>query len=410
MAKALTARSIEMLKAGDARKEIPDGLLPGLYLVLQTSGQRSWAVRYRGHGGRTVKHTLGRYPALDLTAARDLARAALRAVAEGRDPGQEKKQARAHQADDIESVIDRFVERHCRRVNRPRTAQETERLLRQHVLPRWRGRRLHDITRRDVLDVLDRVVDGGAPIAANRVFSATRKLFNWAVARDIIPSSPCAGVKPPSAERSRDRVLSDEELRSVWRAAEQVGGPFGNMVKLLMLTGQRRDEVAQMQWSEIDLSARLWTLPRERVKSDQAHEVPLSEAAVAILAAVPQVDQSPYVLTTNGRAPSSGYSKGKRRLDALLPPEMPDWRLHDLRRTAATGMARLGVALPVIEKCLTDNPTNHFPADATEEWNRRAFEASQWTIAAMANRSFDHPEPEWSDDPKKVSRPNGEME
>ena len=211
---------------------------------------------------------------------------------------------------------------------------------------------VHDITRRDVLDVLDRVVDGGAPIAANRTLSAMRKLFNWCVPRDIIAVSPCAGVKPPTPERSRDRVLSDDELRLVWRAADKIAWPFGLLVKLLALTGQRRDEVAKMRWDELDLEAGLWTLPRERVKTDQPHEVPLSAASVNVLKSVPRIAGSSFVFTTNGTAPSSGYSKGKRKLDALLPSDMPDWRLHDLRRTVASGMARLGIHLPVIEKVL----------------------------------------------------------
>src|SRR5262249_52752960 len=158
--------------------------LPGLYLIQQPSGAKGWAVRYR-HQGVTRKHTLGSYPAIDLKAARTLASKALRAVAEGRDPGREKVLARTAKADSVERVVEEFFERHVRRSNRPRTAQETERLLRQHVLPRWRGRMVHEITRRDVLDILDRVVDGGAPIAANRVLAAVRKFFNWAIARDI---------------------------------------------------------------------------------------------------------------------------------------------------------------------------------------------------------------------------------
>ena len=190
-------------------------------------------------------------PAIDLKAARELGSKALRAAAEGRDPGHEKAQARAAVADSVELVAAQFIERHCKRSNRPRTAVETERLLNLHVLPRWRGRLLREITRRDVLELLDRVVDSGKPIAANRVLSAVRKLFNWAVARDIIAASPCAGVKPPTAERSRDRVLNDDELRNVWQAAEHVGYPFGSLVKLLILTGQRRDECAGMKWSEL---------------------------------------------------------------------------------------------------------------------------------------------------------------
>jgi integrase len=347
----LTVRSVETIRPSAERREIPDGIMPGLYLIVQPSGTKSWAVRYR-HQGRPRKHTIGSFPTVDLKTARLLGGKALRAAAEGRDPGREKMQARSAKADSIDHVIAEFLDRHVRRSNRPRTAQETERLLRLHVLPRWRGRPVHEITRRDVLDVLDRVVDGGAPIAANRALAAVRKLFNWCVARDILSATPCAGVKPPTAERSRDRVLSDDELRLVWQAADQVGWPFGPLVKLLALTGQRRDEVGRMQWSEIDMEKRLWVLRAERVKNNQPHQVPLSETALAVLKGVPQIVGSSFVFTTNGIAPSSAYSKNKRRLDALLPADLPAWRLHDLRRTAASGMARLNINLPVIEKVL----------------------------------------------------------
>jgi integrase len=348
----LTIRSVEAMKPRPVRQEIPDSFLPGLYLIQQPSGAKGWAVRYR-HKGVPRKLTLGSYPALGLKDARELGAKALRAVAEGRDPGREKILARAAKADSVDRIVEDFLERHVRRSNRPRTAQETERLLRQHVLPRWRGRMVHEITRRDVLDILDRVVDGGAPIAANRVFAAIRKFFNWCAARDIIAASPCAGVKPPTAERARDRVLSDEELRLVWRAADKLGGTFSPLVKMLALTGQRRDEVARMRWEELDLDARSWTLPPARTKNNQPHEVPLSKAALVVLQNVPRIASSPFVLTTNGGAsPASGYSKNKRRLDALLPADMPPWRLHDLRRSCASGLARLGINLPVIEKVL----------------------------------------------------------
>jgi integrase len=347
----LTIRSVEALKPRPVRQEIPDSFLPGLYLVVQPSGAKGWAVRYR-HQGVPRKFTLGSHPALGLKDARELGAKALRAVAEGRDPAREKIAARAAKADSVDRVVEDFLERHVRRSNRPRTAEETERLLRQHVLPRWRGRMVHDITRRDVLDVLDRVVDSGAPIAANRVFAAVRKFFNWCVARDIIAASPCAGVKPPTSERARDRVLSDDELRLVWQAADKLGGTFGPLVKLLALTGQRRDEVAGMRHDELDLDARLWTLPSARTKNNQPHEVPLSAAALAVLGSIPRVAGSPFVLTNGGAAPASGYSKGKRRIDALLPSDTPRWVLHDLRRTCASGMARIGINLPVIEKVL----------------------------------------------------------
>ena len=182
--------------------------------------------------------------------------------------------------------------------------------------------------------------------------AAVRSLFSWCGAQAILSVSPCAGVKPPTAERSRDRVLSDDELRLVWQAADQVGWPFGPLVQLLALTGQRRDDVGRMQWSEIDIEKRLWALPAGRVKNNQLHQVPLSDAALDVLKGAPQIAGSPFVFTTNGIAPSSAYSKNKRRLDALLPADLPAWRLHDLRRTAASGMARLNINLPVIEKIL----------------------------------------------------------
>jgi integrase len=317
---------------------------------VQSSGAKSWAIRYR-HGRRTRKHTIGAYPAIDLKSARELAAKALRAVAEGRDPGQEKVQARVARIDTIEGAVAQFIERHCKQANRPRTIESTERLLRLHVVPRWRGRAVNSITRRDVLDMLDRVIDGGAPVAANRTLTAIKTFFNWCVARDIIAVSPCAGVKPPTAERLRDRVLSDHELVLIWRATEAIGWPFGPMVRLLLLTGQRRDEVAGMQWAELDLERGLWTLPRARVKNDRPHRVPLSPLVISILKAVPRITGQ-YVFTTNGETASSGYSVAKRRLDARLPADMPAWRWHDLRRTLASGLARLGVNLPVIEKIL----------------------------------------------------------
>src|SRR5262249_35599778 len=172
---------------------------------------------------------------------------------------------------------------------------------------------------------------------------------NWALERDIINVAPCAGVKSPSAERPRDRVLTDEELARVWGAADQLGYPFGTLIKLLILTGQRRGEVAGMRWSEID--GDLWTLPAGRVKNAKAHDVPLSRAALDILVGLPRIGED-FALTTTGAAPVSSYARGKAGLDALLPADMPPWRLHDLRRSVASGLARLGVNLPTIERLL----------------------------------------------------------
>ena len=156
----------------------------------------------------------------------------------------------------------------------------------------------------------------------------------------------------PRWKSPRDRVLDDIELKRVWEAAGQVGYPFGTMTRLLIATGQRRDEVAKMRWEEIDLGRRLWALPRERVKADRPHEVPLSTITLEVLNTVPRLSGSPYVLTTNGAAPLNSFDKNKKKLDQFLPTDMPGWRLHDLRRTCASGLARLGIPVHVTEAVL----------------------------------------------------------
>jgi integrase len=349
MSRALTVRTLETLKPGPARKEIPDKLLPALYFILQPTGRAAWAVRYR-IGRRSRKHTIGPYPAIDLKTARELGAKALRAVAEGRDPSAEKALARTALPDTFETVARQFVELHCRRLNRPRTIEAYEQQFRTYLIPRWGRRPISSITRRDVLDLLDEIVGSGRPIAANRVRSLLVALYGWSLTRDIVISSPVAGVRRPAAEQSRDRVLSDSELRSVWCAADKMAGPYGALIKLLILFGARRDEVGRMTWSELDFDARLWVLPKERSKNGRAHTIFLSDAALAVLAGLPRLGE--FVLTVTGTAPINDRSHKKRRLGALLPPDMPHWTLHDLRRSVATRMIDLGVLPHVVEAVL----------------------------------------------------------
>lgn len=346
----LTARNVEAYKPRAKAKEYPDGLWSGLYLLVQPSGHKSFVVRYRHHG-RSRKYTIGSYPAIDLKAARELASKALRAVAEGRDPQHEKKLLRSARADTFGAVAELFLERHGR-AHRKRTRETYTSMLSKHVLPRWGARPAAEITRRDVVALLDEIVDGGSPISANRTYAVIRKIFSWAVTRDIVATSPCVGVRAPTREISRDRVLPDTELRNVWLAADKLGGPYGALVKLLILTGQRRNEIAQARLSEFDLESRLWTVPSERSKNHKAHVVPLSAPAVALLKALPRVGDNEFVLTTNGRVPAAGFGKHKARLDALLPADMSRWVVHDIRRSVATGLARIGVDVPTIEKVL----------------------------------------------------------
>jgi integrase len=353
-------------------------LLPGLYLVVQPSGAKSYAVRYR-HAGSPRKLTIGPHPAIDLASARTLGGKALRAAAEGRDPAAEKQNAKGEtkraaieeargKRDLFENVAREFIERHAMKSTRETTWRETARILGLRpdadgklvevggdVIPAWKGRKIQDITKRDVIALLDAVNDR-APIMANRVLAAVRKLFNWCLARDVISVSPCTLVEPPAPEHSRERILTDDEIRRLWKATDSEGWPFGPLVKMLLLTGQRLGEVGGMRWEELDLDAKMWTLPGERVKNNNKHEVPLSDLAVEILKALPRIKTTKgFVFTTTRDAAVSGFSRAKDRLDASIAGEgepIQHWTFHDLRRTLASGMARIGIQLPVIEKIL----------------------------------------------------------
>jgi integrase len=368
MAKQLTVAAIEKLKPDPQRRlEIPDGRLPGLYLIIQPGGAKSWAVRYR-YAGRSRKFTIGPYPAFDLGAARQEASQALQRAQRGGDPAREKRLERRRKTeakDDFESVVRLFIERYSKQNNRTwgRVARAFGLVpsndepcaawpaIKGGLVARWGDRRIGDIARIDIIDLLDAIVARGAPIMANRTLAHLRKLFNWALDSELVTASPCAGVKPRAPEQSRDRVLSDAELKALWRAAEAMQGQFGPIVQLLILTGQRREEVGGMRWSELDLGERLLTLPASRVKNKTKHTVPLSEAAIEIIRGFPPRRKGiDFVFSATGRSPVSGFSRAKERLDELA--EVSDWRLHDIRRTVASGMARLKIALPVIEKVL----------------------------------------------------------
>jgi integrase len=379
MAKDLTVKALESLKPGAARREVPDGHTRGLFYVLQPSGAASWAYRYR-FAGKPKKLTLGAYPAIDIKTARELASDAAKAIARGDDPAATKQAARiaarevVEQARDlVEHVVETFIERYAKKQTRESSWRETKRILNREIVGSWRGRRLSTIGGADVHDLLDKIVDRGAPIVANRTLAAFRRMCGWAVERGIIDASPCEKVKAPAGEKSRDRVLSDDEIRLAWGAFDKTGWPFGPLAKLLLLTGQRLREVGEMRWQEVDLAGRVWTIPTERSKNGAAHEVPLSAAALRILESLPRIDGgkgSPgFVFTTTGRTAVSGFSRAKEQFDTGILDAMraaafergddpssaaaPEhWTLHDLRRTAASGMAGLGIAPHIVEAVL----------------------------------------------------------
>ena len=367
--------TIRKLPPTKRRLEHPDERVTGLYLVQQESGALSWAVRYRANGA-PKKFTLGPYPAVDLATARRRAQEALGRVAGGEDPAASKQASRAAAGaerraneDRVEHVVDLFVERYAK--IKTRDWRNTERMLKVDVVGRWDGRHLSQITRADVHEMLDAIaIERKKPIQANRVFAQFRKLCGWAVSKDIIQRSPCDGVTAPSRESRRDRVLTEDEVKLAWAAFSTIGWPFGPVAKLLLLTGMRRDEVAEGRWSEIDLRAKTWTLPGARTKNKRDHIIPLSDAVLSIIEKLPRVGaKSDLVFTTTGRTPVSGWSRAKLAIDQAIVDALKEqaetrgdksakvkppaaWTFHDLRRTVATNMQKLSIKLEVTEAVL----------------------------------------------------------
>jgi integrase len=341
-------------KAG--RIEYFDTLLPSFGLRITAVGAKSWIVMTRVNG-KLKRVTLGRYPTTGLADARDLARKAIVDAQQGKTPLGARARRHVIDGDTVAAVLAEFIARDQRGKGRRTWRQVEQALTRELTAAGWMARPIAGIARRDVIELLDRVMDRGATTMANRLLAHLRRMLAWAVERGILEVSPAAGVRAPASEVDRDRVLEPAELAAVWRGCDALGWPFGPLVQLLMVTGQRRDEVAHMAWPDLDLERRLWTLPRELVKADRAHDVPLSPLALEVVAGLPRVGVG-LVFPANrhgGSGPVSGFSKAKARLDHLSG--ITGWRLHDMRRTAASAMARLGHPPHVVAAVL-----NHAPA------------------------------------------------
>ncbi len=339
--KTLTELGVKRIKLPTSgRAEHWDAALPGFGMRVSASGTKTWFLMTRVRG-KQRRFKIGRYPQFDLKSARDVARDYLARIAKGQDPDAHRTQEKVTFGD----VAAEYIKRECPRLAR---GDEFARIIDRDLLSRWADRPFDAITRRDIVQAVDAVMDRGTPYAAITLQQIIKRIFNWSISRGYVDSSPAANMESPAEAISRDRVLTDDEIRRLWSVWEDLRLPFGPFMKVLLLTGQRRSEVASMRWSDVDFDSKVWTLPREFTKADRLHEVPLSPLAMEILEAVPRMGD--YVFTTTGDRPISGFSKAKQRTVKLS--EVNDWRLHDLRRTAASGMARLGIAPHVVEKVL----------------------------------------------------------
>ncbi|MDX2287918.1 MAG: integrase arm-type DNA-binding domain-containing protein [Hyphomicrobiaceae bacterium] len=332
----------------NGQAEIWDSAIPGFGVRITSKGARSFVLlfRYQGHPRRW---TLGRYPALKLADARKMADEALTKLEAGKDPQVEEA---AEAATMFAATLDTFFTTYCDQQNRASTAAETRRNMTAIFLKRWKRRTLSSITRADVLSITDSLIENDRPSAARHAFSHARKFFSWCVERGLLEASPMTGLKPPVRAKNRARALSMAELAAVYGAAGNLGYPFGTIVRLLILTGQRRGEVSGMERVEFDKPSKIWTIPAERSKNGRAHALPLGPLARRIVRTTPRLSER-FLFPSRGgdETTFSGWSKAKGELDKMVPT-VKDWTLHDLRRSMATQLAGLGVAPHIVERIL----------------------------------------------------------
>jgi integrase len=346
--RSLTVASVERVKPPkQGQTDYFDRGFPGLALRVSYGGQKAWTFFYRLHGGKLRRLTLGHFPAMGLGEARDAWRDARKAVGNGENPARKKP---TH-ADGFEAVADEWLKRDQAH---NRSYDEVKRVLERDVKPVWDGRLIATIGRRDALELIDGIADRGAVTLARRTHAHLHRLFRWAIGRSIIETNPLADLPKPGKIVRRDRVLADAELALIWRTAADTEWPFGPLLQLLILTAARKMEIAALSWPEIDGDT--IRLKEARTKNAEPHTIPLSRPAAAIIETLPRMAGSELVFTTTGKTCVSGFSKAKQAIDAAVKFKsgraLPEWRIHDLRRSAATGLQRLGVSLQVIEAIL----------------------------------------------------------
>lgn len=340
-----------LLRTYTAAEPLTDTIVRGLQFRYRPpsqrapNGTRSFTLYFRIKGD-TKKRSLGlgRYPEVSLSQARTRAQEALSVAAAGDDPHNVRKEKAVRRDYTVRELVEDYLDRYVTVENRPKTLLEKRKFFQRHLLPEWGSWPVDELPRREMSTLVDRLKAIG-PATAISGYRYLAHLFDWALEDEKISQNPLAAKKAPKGPKPRERVLTDGEIAAIWQHLDHP--VYGPLVKLLLLTGQRRNNVAAMRWFEVNLESREWRIPAERMKGNRGHVVPLSDLTIEILTALPRFDDGPFVLsTTHGTVPFAGFSKENRKL--CERSEVSDWTLHDLRRTAGTLLQRLGFSLDVI--------------------------------------------------------------
>jgi integrase len=353
----VTEGLIDKIKVPEGRKDVIifDQTLSGFFLRVSATGRGAYGVDFYVNGKRR-RMSLGPAEKGALTAARKRAVEVLARASLGEDPLAERQVLRERRTNDFKTLTEQFLADLQMRLA-PRTYTEWQRHLRKHCAP-IHDRLVEAIERRDLIEQIDRIAKKSGAVTADRVKTTLSSFFGWCIERQYRDDNPASGISKRASAGARSRVLDDEELSAVWEHAGAEN--YGRIIKMLILTGQRRTEIGSLRWSEIDAAKRVMVLPPDRVKNRRRHVVPLNSPAMSILSETPRVAKQEFVFGESGHSGYSGWSQSKARMDSRISIArvraglelLEAWTLHDLRRTVASGMARLGVALPVIERIL----------------------------------------------------------
>ena len=343
MRRTMTDRGVAALKRRAQRYAVSDPELRGHWIRVQPSGGKTFVAVTRDPNGKQLWTTIGATDAMSIDAAREQARSILQRVRAGRPAFEPKAQT-------FGAVVDNWLKRHVE-ANSLRSGREITRLLNVHILPAWKDREFTAIRRSDVAALLDDVEDNHSPRQADYVLNVVRSIMNWYAARQDDYNPPIVkGMKRQKAA-ARARVLGDDEIRQVWKAAES-NGTFGAIVRMCLLTAQRSRKVAAMTRADFSDEEGAWSVPKEPREKDTGGTLVLPEPALAIIRAQPQLASNPHVFAGRGAGPYRGFSAGKVEINAKLPPGTPGWTIHDLRRTARSLMSRAGIRPDIAERVM----------------------------------------------------------